>query len=434
MDTKRQTIILLIMISVLATTVVVSTSYAQGGNSDNLRDYILKNQELLDQATELVRGTNSSKARASLETARQLHQASIKQMESSSLVVSAQLAKRAREAIQKTIQLAKRDSKLEERAHQAIEHAGRKNEQARTLFDEVGAGDNVPAKKLIDESLNQLLRARSNVREHMFEVAIQSANASFDMSARAIRLLKRDSVGPELVRREIARTDRLLDRIDERAQGINNPDLLRLIDEAHGLQSRARANGSEGRYLMAFEETKRARSLARRIINRAGGTLEANEETAARTLELTDKMIEQAYQVARENGDERAVQQLDEARRIQQNALDEYRNRNYDRALTLTRRAREIARNTMRAMNADIDEESVRQTLERTDEILERLRAALGAGDDETAAGLFDRASERQATAWNSFNKGDTKKALANTKVARNLANNALRQLENGRN
>jgi hypothetical protein len=88
----------------------------------------------------------------------------------------------------------------------------------------------------------------------------------------------------------------------------------------------------------------------------------------------------------------------------------------------------------MHGMNGDIDTESVRQTLERTDEILDRLRDALGAGDDEAAAGMFARASERQAAAWKTFNEGDAKKALANTKVARNLANRALRQLENGRN
>jgi hypothetical protein len=431
MRPKRRmiTLVLLILLTVPA---VVFEANGQTTDRDKLGEFIQRNEELLQQAETLVRGTSSAKARVSLDAARQLHLASIKEFQGDRLTTSAQMAGRARNAILKAIQLAKRETKMEERALKAIEYAGRRNEYARNLFDEAGAQDNVPARKLIDESMNQLIRARRSMREHMFEVTVQSATASIDMSNRAIRLLKRDSVGPELVRREIARTDVLLDRIDERADRVDNPQLIRLIADAHELQARARANASEGRYILAFEETKRARTVARRIINRAGGSAEATVEAVARALELTDGLIERAYGLARENGNDVAVGKLDEAYRLQQNAHDAFEGGQYKPAHTLTRRAREIARNAIKSMNRTIDADSARRALERTDEIIARLRAALDSGAGETAAEIHDRAANRQTTAWNAFESGDLKKALANTKVARNLANRALRQLENG--
>jgi hypothetical protein len=429
MKTKRRAINLLVL-AFLAAAVVVSDAYGQDQDLANLREYIQKNDELLKEAEIIVRGTNSAKARAALDAAKQLHLASKNNLEANRGLLSLEMAKRAREAILKAIQLAKREAKLEERAQRAIEHASRRNEQARTLLDETGGRGDVPAKKLIEESLKQLFRARNNMREHMFEVAYQSASASIDLSNRAIRILKRNSVGPELVRREIARTEQLLDRIDDRADRVKNPDLTRLIDEAHRLQDLARANASEGRYLIAFEETKRARTIARRIINRVGGSIEANEQNVARALELTDKLIERAYEITRENEDNGAGRRLDEAARLQRNAHEAFRTRRYDQALSLTRRAREAARDTMRAMNREIDAESVRQTLERTDGLLSRLGTALQTTPNEQATALFERASNRQAAAWNALNSGDSKKALANTKVARNLANSALRLLD----
>lgn len=430
MNTKRRAITMTVMI-LLAASAVVSSSHGQTADLDGLRDYLMKNEELLKEAESIVRGTNSTKARTSLDAARQLQRSAVQNFESARPVISAQLAKRAREAILKTIQLAKRDTKLEEQAQKTIEQASRRNEQARTWYDETSNRDNVPAKKLIDESINQLLRARTNMNQHMFEVAIQAAKASLDLSNRAIALLKRDSIGPDLVRREIARTDRILDRIDDRADRIAGTELAPFLEEAHRLQDRARMNAQQGRYIFAFEETKRARSIARRIINRSGATTGANEETVSRALELTDKLIERAYEIVRESGESRAQRRLDEASQLQQNARDAHRKGQYEPALTLTQRAREIARNTMRAMNKDIDVESVRNTLERTDQALANLRSALEGTDNEQASDLYARASDRQTAAWNALESGELKKALANTKVARNLAGTALRLLEN---
>jgi hypothetical protein len=349
--------------AIFALAVLASNVHGQDNDLEKLRAYIDQNQELLLEAETLVRGTNSSKARTSLDAARQLHIASIKELESDRPLLSARTAQQARNAILKAIQLAKREANLEERALKTIDYAQRRNEVARALLDEVGGGDSTPAGKLIEEATNQLLRAHRNMREHMFEVAIQSANASTDMSNRAIQLLKRDTVGPELVLREIARTEQLLERIDERADGMNNPQLNRMLADAHDFQNRARNDASSGRYLLAFEHTKRARNIARRIINRAGGSMESTAESAARAIELTDNLIERAYEIARDGSNDRAVKRLDDASRIQRNAHDAYNAGQYNRAVEFTRRARDVARKTMGSANRDVDAGSAKRAL-----------------------------------------------------------------------
>lgn len=431
MKTRHRMVNLLVLL-LIAVAACASLTKAQTASRELLAEYIQRNGELLAEAAVLVRGTNSAKARTSLDAASQLHEASRKDFENERFLSAAALAQRARDAIQKAVQLAKRETKLEENAHRAIERAGRRNEQARTYYDEDRTQNNIPAKKLIDESLNQLMRARDSVREHMFEVAIQSANASYDMASRAIVLLKRETVGPELVRREIARTDRLLERIDERAAGSDLPGLDRLIDDAYLFQNRARADATEGRYILAFEHTKRAREIARRIINRAGSDAAPGPDTVTKTLDLTDTLLERAFEIARENGDDDAVRQLEEARQMQEDARDLFRKGQMDGAVTLSHRARDMARQTARSMHRDIDDTSARRALERTDAVLARLRDALDDAQTGTAADLFARASKRQREAWSAFDSGDFRKALANTKVARNLATNALRRLENG--
>ncbi len=82
----------------------------------------------------------------------------------------------------------------------------------------------------------------------------------------------------------------------------------------------------------------------------------------------------------------------------------------------------------------DISDDSVRQALERTDQILSRLREALDRSAGEAATELYERAVARQNTARKALTSGELKKALANTKVARNLASTALQQIENGQN
>jgi hypothetical protein len=160
--------------------------------------------------------------------------------------------------------------------------------------------------------------------------------------------------------------------------------------------------------------------------------MDATAESAARAIELTDNLIDRAYEIARESSNDRAIKRLDDASRIQQNARNAHSAGQFNRAVEFTRRARDVARKSMGSANRDVDAGSAKRALERTDETIAKLRESLDNDTGDTASQLYERAVRRQNEAWNAFDAGDFRKALANTKVARNLANRALRHLKNG--
>jgi tetratricopeptide (TPR) repeat protein len=241
-------------------------------------------------------------------------------------------------------------------------------------------------------------------------------------------MLRRDTVVPEKVIREIARTDRLLERADE--QGGRRG--TRILREAREIQDRAKNNARETKFRLAMEQTQRARMLARQVLKSSSEYRGIDEESAANAIELTDRILHEAYEIAREKKMTAATEKLDEALRIQQNAKDRLNDGRYESALRLTRQAREIIKKAMRAIDNPIDLHRVKEALEQTDQALVRVRSALTARDDDAAGALYKRAAARQASAWDAYESGQLRRALANTKIARNLAKKALRQLGDG--
>jgi len=212
----------LIILAVLVAAAALATAAdvrAQGPQDHaRLLDEFARNGELLERAKELVGETSSIKARASLATAAKLHLESSRMIfETQNYSLAAGLVKRTREVLLQTISLAKREAKLEENAFKAIERATRTLEHARQLLDENSSTDMEPARKLVHEAHAQLERSRDNMNEHLYEVAFRLAVSSDQLSRRAITLLKREVGGPEEVEREIEKTDRILERIQESA-------------------------------------------------------------------------------------------------------------------------------------------------------------------------------------------------------------------------
>lgn len=399
---------------------------AQTTDFSQIRDAIERNADLLAEATALVRETNSTKARAALETAKRLHEASLLQLRDGNALVATRAAREAREAILRVIAIARREAKLEEQAQKGIERAVGRLEQARGALDGAGAGD-APARKLLDEAGEQLQRAQNNMREHMFEVALQLANASEELSKRALRMLRGDALTPEIVHREIVRTDDIIARVVEHELS-TRPSRARDMDRAADLQARAKRQAAAGRLRLALDQTHRARDIALRALKTIGAQ-GSDPEAVARAIALTDEVLDRALGIAREHDLGQALEDLDRAREIQKRAKDRLDDGLLPAAMQSTMRARKIARDALRGMERPVVPETVRAALAQTDEVLQRVQAALAEDENADARAFFERATARQAEATAAFEAGDPRKALALTRVARNLATTALREL-----
>lgn len=394
-----------------------------GAQTTDLAEAISRNAELLAQATELVRETNSVKARTALEVARRLHEGSITEFESGSALRAGRTAREAREAILRAIAIARQEVKLEGNARKAIEHAQQRLEQARLALDDSGNRDDVAPRKLIEEARSQLQRSHDNLQEHMFEIALRLARASSDLSGRALQMLKREDSQPDRLLRELGRTDRILARVTAA-----NDNARRLLNEAQELQRRARDNARNGRDRLALENTRRARNLALRLMQSEAPLGEVDDQTATRALDFTDEVISRARSATARDSD--AQKRIEEAARTQAVARNRLEQGQAGAAMRLTEQAREMAREAVRGIDRPVDAESVRAALANTDQELRRLADALGDNDDAELHGMYERATRRQQEARRAFENNRLRRALALTKVARNLAGNALRQME----
>jgi len=422
--------------SVTLTILLFSTSapIAQNGDIADLMGAIARNEELLTEARFLVRQTSSSKARSSLQAAEKLHQLS-KDLAAAgdrpSMAVRA--TGQARRAILNTINIAKREARLEENALKAMERAAHRLQQARSVYEEYGERDDLPVRKLLEEAAAQLQRARNNMREHLFDIALQLAKASTDMSNRAIQMLKRDSLSPEDVFREIERTDAIMERVLSRGESATRPSLEQTVQDAMNqateLQNRSKYNARSDNYRLALEQTRRAREIAVRVARGASTTMGPNGENVARTIAFTDEMLARVETALQETGAPHLGERLDEAARLQLLAREKFDDEQFRAAMSLTLRAREIAKRALRTLEKPLDADAVRDALARTDEAIAQLAGRASGSGNTTAISLLERAQERQRNARAAFESGDHRRALALTRVARSLVRRALGEL-----
>jgi len=422
----------IILVAVLC--VAAAPVPAQQGDLSDLSDAVARNEQLLAQATELVLQTNSVKARTSLEAARALHARS-KELVSggTNLLVAARVTAQARQAILSTISLAKREARLEEQATKAMELAAARLLQARAAWEEAGRPQDARARKLLEEAHEQLQRARGNMHEHMFGVALQLAQSAAELSARAMQMLKRDSFRPEDVFAEIERTDAIMERAAGRLGEGGRGFTVRALDDARNLQNRARHNARNDSYRIALEQTRRARELALRAMKSTAGTAAPEEEEVGRAIAFTEDLLVQARDLAGADAPARVREQIGEAVRLQETARDRLAAGEPRAAREATIRARVTLKNALRGLDRPIDAEIVHVALARTDEVLVQLRGRLDQTEQSEAAALLERAEARQAQAWRAYEDGEMQKALALTRVARSLAARAIKELGDGR-
>jgi len=421
-------ILILICLTLSATFGVVD---AQTSNDlGQLRDYISRNAELLQRARELVSATSSVKARHSLEVAIKLHQESVNLLNTATADRDfshiASVARKAREVIMQTIAYARREAKLEESAIKAIERASARLEQARRLRNDNDAPDEA-ASRLVEEAHEQLVRSRQSLREYLFEVSLRLAISSEEFSTRAIRLMKRDSADIGILEREIMKTERVLERVGNRVGSDANDQVQRMYNEARDLQERAKQNYRSNQNTVALELTQQARRLAMRAAKIHGGS--ANNDNVDEALRLTDALLEEAIHIAREKAADRLGKQIDRAEQLQSDAKQQFANNNFDQALKMTLRSREILKDALDSIKSDLGRDDVEPALRGTDKLLSRLNEVLRDSDDDVARDLFKRAQSKQKNAWEELKDGRYRAALANTRVARKLANQAFRQI-----
>jgi hypothetical protein len=129
---------------------------------------------------------------------------------------------------------------------------------------------------------------------------------------------------------------------------------------------------------------------------------------AQREITATDRALEVVGTAARESGQKGALDQLDNATRIQAQAKALFFEGRCPRAAQLSRKAHEIANRVLVGVRPGAGDQQARpafvgRELERTDEVLARVSPRVKESGNDRAQILLDRAVQQQAQAWGVF-------------------------------
>lgn len=149
-------------------------------------------------------------------------------------------------------------------------------------------------------------------------------------------------------------------------------------------------------------------------------------------LERTDELIERATEVVKETGSVIGERYLERARELQARAWESYRGERYGMTRELTEAARDQALKAIGAVQvSDYNLSTVRREIDRTDELLRRVRDRTAASNNEQIVSLLENAVRIQIEAREFFRGNRFKIALKATLKARETASRASRMADN---
>lgn len=337
------------VLTMIALTVMVLAAHAPAAAQttdprDRLSAELDRTDRILEQAREVVADSESERARTIREKAVELQEMARKLFEDcdrdhlTACEGAARATTRARREAFHAIRIAREQSSHEHQAARTIERAAHLLDEARA---EVAGEDLSPrTEALLDEARAQLERARERHQARQFAVALELAQTAERLLREALGLGGRGEVNPERVRRELERTDRLIERASPTVHESGNAEAIRVLDRSVEMQARAHAQFGRERPLMALRLTRDARELVHRALRLGEGPV--NQDAVERGLRQTDQLIERVEPVVRASGDEQAIRLLEAGLRHQERARAFFKEERLRAALAQTRVARNL--------------------------------------------------------------------------------------------
>ena len=241
-----------------------------------------------------------------------------------------------REAL-KAIRIAREQSSYEEESARLLGQAGALLDEARRILSEK---PDPRRERLLDQATAQLERAREQDRIRHFQVSIRLSQNAERLTRQAMDAGGSGEMAGERLERELARTDRLIERAHTFIGDGGRDEDRRLLEQATAVQARARSAQGEGRPVLALRLTREAQDLTAKALRQAdAGADQAAVEIA---LDQTDQLIERLEPVVRASAEPEAVKLLEEALKHQARARNLGGEKQWSLALAQTRVARNL--------------------------------------------------------------------------------------------
>ncbi|UCG44333.1 MAG: hypothetical protein JSU73_06945 [candidate division WOR-3 bacterium] len=225
----------------------------------------------------------------------------------------------------------------------------------------------------------------------------------------------------EQVRRELEKTDRLIDEAEPVVKASGSERAEYHLGNAKSLQQNAWSSYQDRKLVAALTYTRNAR----RQIEVALGFAEFDPSQLERELHKTDDAIERARPIIERSGNRRALELLSDATARQGKARNAFRAERYKEAFTDTRAARLMVEAALR-LAQELNAAEIRRQLERTEELVRRYGPGVARSGNRRALELWDLALDEQRKARRHFQAAEYLMALRMTRAARGHCKKAL--------
>jgi hypothetical protein len=286
----------------------------------------------------------------------------------------------------------------------------------------VKEGDSARARDILDRATAVQSDAWGNFHGARLLIAARLTLEARAMAARAVSLAREDSSVRERAQREMDRAAQMIARAREELVDHPSAQAPPLLDDAGSLLDRARATFGEQHFVAALRLALASQRLAAQATTLGGP---GGARGPSRDLERTDHLLERVQTLVIESDDAEAAKLFEQARAAQDAAWEAFRAGKPREAHVRTRAARAVA-NRVRLMLGGEDLAAAPDVLRETQVVIDRAAEVIAKAGEDRAQALLDRASEHQSRAQASLSAGDVRRALAQTRVARQLAKRAL--------
>jgi hypothetical protein len=290
----------------------------------------------------------------------------------------------------------------------------------------VRESESLRARELLDRAVQIQREARLNLEAARLLIAGRLTLEARGLAARALTLAREETATRSRAEREMERAARALDLARETLREVP-PPASRVLMEATALLERSRTSFREQQYNASL----RLALAAQRLVAQALAHGPVGGPRLQRELERTDHVLERVREIEAALP-QAQVEALARAVNLQDAAWAAFRDRRAEEAASRTREARTIALRVRSESGPLVDDAAVGDALRETQVLLDRAADVIGGADDGRAAMLLERAQEHQHRARAMLESGHLRPALAQTRVARNLAARAIEQSASG--
>ena len=282
------------------------------------------------------------------------------------------------------------------------------------------------AQRLLQAAKRRLEEARQYHQERRTALACASIAAANTLIDKAIEVARNNDRAGDRVEQDLSRIRQMLQEIKDQVNECGSEEAKRMLDGAFRQLARAVSSFQNGDLRAAVAFANSAENQGRRARRFCEGDLAMDPETLKLELERTDALIQD---VAERIGAASDPDPLGPARELQAQAWEFFRTNRYLASATLTRRARDLARNAARRDAESVPVPEIERLIRSTQDQVDRLEERAEELGHDQAKRLLAQASRLLHQARQQLGAKNPRRALASARTASALAQDVAEML-----